>query len=42
MVSSNGISTDPDKIIVVENWPVPGTVKELIRFSDLLVIIVDS
>ena len=32
VVSSNGISTDPDKITVVENWPVPGTVKELRSF----------
>ena len=32
VVSSNGISTDPDKITVVENRPVPGTVKELRSF----------
>ena len=27
VVSSNGVSTDPDKISVVRNWPVPKTVK---------------
>ena len=32
VVSSNGVSTDPDKISVVKNWPVPKTVKELRSF----------
>ncbi|CAB4010089.1 Transposon Ty3-I Gag-Pol poly, partial [Paramuricea clavata] len=32
VVSSDGVSTDPDKISVVKNWPVPKTVKELRSF----------
>ena len=32
VVSSNGVSTDPDKISIVRNWPVPKTVKELRSF----------
>ncbi len=32
VVSSGGVSTDPDKIHVVKNWPVPKTVKELRLF----------
>ena len=32
MVSSDGVSADPDKISVVKNWPVPKTVKELRLF----------
>jgi predicted transcriptional regulator len=32
MVSSDGVSTDPDKISVVKDWPVPKTVKELRSF----------
>jgi hypothetical protein len=32
VVSSDGVSADPDKISVVKNWPVPKTVKELRLF----------
>ena len=32
VVSSDGVSTDPEKIDVVKNWPVPKTVKELRSF----------
>ena len=31
-VSEDGLSTDPDKISVVKNWPHPETVKELRSF----------
>lgn len=31
-VSSQGVSTDPDKISAVREWPVPGTLKELRSF----------
>lgn len=32
MVSAQGISTDPHKVQVVQNWPVPTCVKELRSF----------
>ena len=32
VVSSNGISTDPDKVACVTNWPVPTTIKEVQSF----------
>ena len=31
-VSKNGIATDPKKVEVVNNWPVPKTIKELRSF----------
>ena len=33
VVSSNGISTDPDKVACVTNWPVPTTIKEVQSFQ---------
>ena len=35
VVSQNGVSTDPDKISAVQNWPVPVSVKEVRSFLGL-------
>nr|AAL68643.1 polyprotein [Oryza sativa Japonica Group] len=35
IITPNGVSTDDDKIRVVQNWPVPGSVKELRSFLGL-------
>ena len=35
VVSQNGVSTDPDKISAVKNWPVPVSVKEVRLFLGL-------
>ncbi len=32
MVSAQGVSTDPDKVSAVKQWPVPNTLKELRSF----------
>ena len=32
VVSANGVETDPEKIAVLKNWPVPKSVKELRSF----------
>ena len=32
VVSGDGISTDPDKTIAIDNWPVPKTTRELRQF----------
>ena len=39
MVSKEGVSTDPDKIKSVTEWPQPTTVTEVRSFLDLLAII---
>jgi len=34
-ISVDGVSTDPSKISIVKNWPVPANVKELRNFLGL-------
>ena len=41
VISSEGISTDPEKIARVSQWPVPITKLELQQFWDLSTIIGD-
>jgi hypothetical protein len=35
ILSSKGVSTDPDKVLVVQQWPVPTNTCELHRFLGL-------
>ena len=35
VVSQSGVSTDPDKISAVQNWPVPVSLKEVRSFLGL-------
>ena len=29
MISANGIATDPSKVAVIKDWPIPSSVKEI-------------
>lgn len=35
VIGANGVATDPGKISIVQNWPVPTTIKELHSFLGL-------
>lgn len=35
VVNENGISTDPEKIEAVQNWPVPNSIKDIRSFLGL-------
>jgi RNase H-like domain found in reverse transcriptase len=36
IISENGVSTDPNKVKAIKDWPKPKTVKELRDFLDLM------
>ena len=35
VIFAEGVSTDPAKIVAVQNWPMPATLKQLIGFLGL-------